>query len=147
MPGAQGTLTGGDGYMFNPKSTPDQIKAGLLWLDFENLTPGKGQFDWAQKKLDKQPVGLPQPNIFTGAPAAEELKIRTDNANMPVTNYKPFADGDPSLKYRLEPPQAQPIYAVLDGVVSAVLTNKNANIDTLMSQAETKVNGILANAD
>jgi ABC-type glycerol-3-phosphate transport system substrate-binding protein len=147
MPGAQGTLIGGDGYMFNPKSTPDQIKAGILWLEFENLTPGKGQFDWAQKKLDKQPVGLPQPNIFTGPPAADELKIRTDNANMPVTNYKPFADGDPSLKYRLEPPQAQPIYAVLDGVVSAVLTNKNANIDNLMSQAETKVNGILANAN
>jgi multiple sugar transport system substrate-binding protein len=147
LPGAQGTLIGGDGYMFNPKSTPDQIKAGILWLDFENLTPGKGQFDWAQKKIDKQPVGLPQPNIFTGAAAAEELKIRTENSNMPVQNYKPFADGDPSLKYRLEPPQAQPIYAVLDGVVSAVLTNKNANIDNLLSQAETKVNGILANAN
>jgi multiple sugar transport system substrate-binding protein len=147
LPGAQGTLAGGDGYMFNPKSTPDQIKAGLLWLEFENLTPGKGQFDWAQKKIDGQPVGLPQPNIFTGANAAEELKIRTENSNMPVANYKPFADGDPALKYRLEPPQAQPIYAVLDGVVSAVLTNKNANIDTLMSNAETKVNGILANAE
>ncbi|MGI8332964.1 ABC transporter substrate-binding protein [Actinomadura scrupuli] len=147
MPGAQGTLIGGDGYMFNPKSTPDQIKAGILWLEFENLTPGKGQFDWAQKKIDKQPVGLPQPNIFTGAPAAEELKIRTANSNMPVQNYKPFADGDPSLKYRLEPPQAQPIYAVLDGVVSSVLTNQNADIDKLLSQAETKVNGILANAD
>jgi ABC-type glycerol-3-phosphate transport system substrate-binding protein len=147
LPGGQGTLIGGDGYMFNPKSTPDQIKAGILWLEFENLTPGKGQFDWAQKKIDKQPVGLPQPNIFTGAPAAEELQIRTQNANMPVANYQSFSQGDPKLKYRLEPPQAQQIYAVIDGVMSAVLTNKNADIDSLLSKAETKVNGILANAE
>jgi multiple sugar transport system substrate-binding protein len=147
MPGAQGTLLGGDGYMFNHKSTPDQIKAGILWLEFENLTPGKGQFDWAQKKIDKQPVGLPQPNIFTGPPAAEDRQIRTKNANMPVGNYNAFAKGDPGLKQRLEPPQAQQIYAVLDGVVSSVLTNRNANIDNLLSQAETKVNGILANAN
>ncbi|MCW2944512.1 MAG: sugar transporter substrate-binding protein [Actinoallomurus sp.] len=147
MPGSRGTLIGGDGYMFNHKSTPDQIKAGILWLEFENLTPGKGQFDWAQKKIDKQPVGLPQPNIFTGPPAAEELRIRTQNANMPVDDYKAFAQGDPALKYRLEPPQAQQIYAVVDGVVSSVLTNRNANLDNLLSQAETKVNGILANAN
>ncbi len=147
MPGAQGTLIGGDGYMFNPKSTPDQIKAGILWLEFENLTPGKGQFDWAQKKTDKQPVGLPQPNIFTGAPAAEELQIRTQSSNMPVDNYKAFAQGDPKLKYRLEPPQAQQLYAVLDNVVSAVLTNRNADIDKLLSQAQTKADGILANAE
>jgi ABC-type glycerol-3-phosphate transport system substrate-binding protein len=147
MPGAQGTLIGGDGYMFNPKSSPDQIKAGILWLEFENLTPGKGQFDWAQKKIDKQPVGLPQPNIFTGAPAAEELQVRTQNANLPVANYKVFAEGDPKVKYRLEPPQAQQIYAVMDGVVSSVLTNRNADINSLLSKAETKVNGILANAE
>jgi multiple sugar transport system substrate-binding protein len=147
MPGAAGTLIGGDGYMFNPKDTPDQIKASILWLDYENLTPGKGQFDWAKKKADNQPVGLPQPNIFTGQAAADELQVRTANANMPVANYKPFADGDPSLKYRLEPPQAQQLYAVLDGVMSAVLTNKNADINKLLSQAETKANGILANAD
>lgn len=147
MPGGQGTLIGGDGYLFNPKDTPDQIKAGILWLEFENLTPGKGQFDWARKNLDKQPVGLPQPNIFTGPPAADELKIRTQHANLPVRNYQVFAQGDPKLRYRLEPPQAQQIYAVLDGVVSSVLTNRNADLDGLLATAESKVNGILANAD
>jgi multiple sugar transport system substrate-binding protein len=147
MPGGQGTLIGGDGYMFNPKDTPDQIKAGILWLEFENLTPGKGQFDWARKKADEQPVGLPQPNIFIGPPAAEELRVRTQNSNMPVQNYTAFAAGDPKLKYRLEPPQAQQLYAVIDNVMSAVLTNRDADIDSLLSQAETKANGILANAD
>ena len=33
MPGGKGTLIGGDGYMVNKKATPDQIKAGLKWLD------------------------------------------------------------------------------------------------------------------
>ncbi|HZE30329.1 MAG TPA: hypothetical protein VE198_02690, partial [Actinoallomurus sp.] len=82
-----------------------------------------------------------------GAPAAEELGIRKQNSNLPVDNYKAFADGDPKVKYRLEPPQAQQIYAVMDGVVSSVLTNRNADVNSLLSKAETKVNGILANAE
>src|SRR3569833_3658411 len=66
---------------------------------------------------------------------------------MPADNYQPSAAGDPKVKYRLEPPQAQQIYAVLDGVVSSVLTNRNAALNSLLSKAETKVNGILANAE
>ena len=34
MPGGKGTLAGGDGYMFNKKATPAQIKAGLKWLEY-----------------------------------------------------------------------------------------------------------------
>ncbi len=39
MPGGEGTLVGGDGYMFNKKDTPAQIRAGLKWLDHMFLTP------------------------------------------------------------------------------------------------------------
>ncbi|NEE28131.1 extracellular solute-binding protein, partial [Streptomyces sp. SID7982] len=42
MPGGKGTLMGGDGYMFNKKATPEQIKAGLKWLEWTFLTPGQG---------------------------------------------------------------------------------------------------------
>ncbi|NED90894.1 extracellular solute-binding protein, partial [Streptomyces sp. SID11233] len=42
MPGGKGTLAGGDGYMFNKKATPAQIKAGLKFLEFQTNTPGEG---------------------------------------------------------------------------------------------------------
>ena len=46
---------------------------------------------------------------------------------------------------KIEPPDAQQIYSVLDSVMSAVLTNQNANIDQLLSDASTKVDSLLAN--
>ena len=50
MPGdggpAKGALGGGNGYFFKKGLTADQIKAGLKWLAFENLTPGQGQFNY-----------------------------------------------------------------------------------------------------
>ena len=66
IPGGKGTLFGGNNYMIKKGSSPDKIKAAVAWLNFKNLTQGKGQFDWARTKADQLPVGLPQPNFFTG---------------------------------------------------------------------------------
>jgi hypothetical protein len=43
-----------------------------------------------------------------------------------------------------EPPNAQKLYTVLDTVMSGVLSNKSANIDKLLSDAETQANQLLA---
>lgn len=62
MHGGKGTLLGGDGYMFNKKASPAQIKTGLKWLEFEYLTSGEGAFNNYQRAAaDKAPVGLQQP--------------------------------------------------------------------------------------
>ncbi len=45
---------------------------------------------------------------------------------------------------KIEPPNAQQIYSVLDSVVSAVLTEKDADIDQLLQQASGKIDSILA---
>ena len=41
------SLFGGDGYMIN-QGEPEKIKAAIAWLDFHELTPGKGQFNYAR---------------------------------------------------------------------------------------------------
>jgi len=68
MPGdggaAKGALGGGNGYFFKKGLTADQIKAGLKWLAFEELTPGEGQFNYTVQKSIGLPVGLPQPLIW-----------------------------------------------------------------------------------
>ncbi|MEU6243946.1 extracellular solute-binding protein [Streptomyces sp. NPDC047024] len=145
MPGGKGTLIGGDGYMFNKKDTPAQIRAGLQWLDHMFLTPGKGFLgDYARAKRHDAPVGLPEPRLFTGAADAKDQEVKKANANVPVENYQAFLDGNHSLELKIEPPHAQQIYSVLDGVVSAVLTKKDANIDQLLKDASGKIDGILA---
>jgi hypothetical protein len=120
----------------------DKIKAAIAWLNFKNLTVGKGQFDWARTKADKLPVGVPQPNFWLGESKKKDDAARSANATMPVENFKTFMDNP--VPGKAEPPKAQEIYKVLDNAMSGVLTNKNADIDKLLSTAEAQVDQVLA---
>jgi multiple sugar transport system substrate-binding protein len=148
MPGqsgpGKGTLGGGEGYFFKKGLTDDQVKAGLKWLAYEKLTVGKGQFDYARAKPQNYPVGLPQPLLFTNGSEAQkqELDLRKANANLDTANFAVFESNPVPIKG--EPRNAQAIYAVLDSAMSGVLTNPNANIDSLLKTAETKVNQLQA---
>ncbi|MFJ6310333.1 ABC transporter substrate-binding protein [Streptomyces althioticus] len=145
MPGGKATLVGGDGYMFSKKATPEQIRVGLKWLDHMFLTPGDGFLgDYARAKRNDAPVGLPEPRLFTGAADAKDQQVKEANANVPVENYQAFLDGNQKLEMKIEPPHAQQLYSVLDGVVSAVLTKEDADIDQLLKDASGKIDGILS---
>jgi ABC-type glycerol-3-phosphate transport system substrate-binding protein len=145
LPEVKASLSGGDGYMFNPKATPEQIKAGLLWLEFHELTPGQGQFNYQRSKAQGRPVGLPIPDLYgDSAPGQEITKLRTEHATVPVQNFQPYVDGSKGIENKLEPPKAQELYAILDVAMSAVLTRQDADIDKLLADAEGKANRVLA---
>jgi multiple sugar transport system substrate-binding protein len=139
------SLSGGDGYMFNPKASPEKIKAGLLWLEFHELTPGKGQFNYERAKTQGRPVGLPIPDLYGDtAPGKEITALRKQFATVPVDHFTPYVSVQGSITNKLEPPKAQELYAVLDVAMSAVLTRKDADIDKLLSDAASKADKILA---
>jgi multiple sugar transport system substrate-binding protein len=143
---AKGTLGGGEGYFFKKGLTADQVKAGLAWIAYEKLTVGKGQYDYARAKTqapEKNPVGLPQPQLFTigSAVQKDELTLRKANANVNVDDFAIFENNP--VKIVGEVTNAQAIYAVLDNAMSGVLTDPNANIDALLKTAEEKTNQIL----
>ncbi|MFJ4871388.1 ABC transporter substrate-binding protein [Streptomyces sp. NPDC088757] len=141
IPGGRNTLAGGDNYMIKKGISGDKIKAAIAWLNFKNLTVGKGQFDWARTKADGLPVGIPQPNFWLNDSKTKDDAARVQHATMPVANFKTFMDHPVAGKN--EPPKAQEVYKVLDNVMSGILTNKDADIDKLLSTAETEVNRIL----
>lgn len=145
IPGGTGTLLGGDGYMINPGASPEKIKAGLMWLEYYALTPGQGQLDYARAAKDGRPVGLPQPKLFgQNAVGQKDRELRAASANLPVQNFKPYEDAYTTVPGKLEPPQAQKLYAILDSVVSAVLTRQDASIDELLADAQEKADAVLA---
>jgi multiple sugar transport system substrate-binding protein len=148
MPGgqgtAQGTLAGGDGFLFNPKDSPAQIRAGLTWLAYEFDNPDRIAFTNKRLAAQKQPVGLPEPNIWTGGAEQKMAAATRQYANVPQRNYTPFVTGNAHIPLKLEPPNAQPVYAVLDTVMQKVLTDPNANIPQLLSDAQKQANTILA---
>ncbi|ROO84272.1 ABC-type glycerol-3-phosphate transport system substrate-binding protein [Actinocorallia herbida] len=145
LPEAKSSLLGGDGYMINPKASPDQIKAAILWLSFHELTVGEGQFNHARNKASGRPVGIPE-NILWGdnASGTKEKELRQQYATVPPGNFAAYEQGSATIPPKTEPPQAQAVYAVLDTVMSAVLTREDADIDDLLAEAEKKVNAILA---
>ncbi|MFE5401805.1 extracellular solute-binding protein [Streptomyces sp. NPDC056580] len=143
IPGEKSTLAGGNNYMIKSGISADKIKAAIAWLNFKNLTVGKGQFDWARTKADKLPVGVPQPNFWLGESKKKDDAARLANATMPVANFKTFMDNP--VPGKAEPPKAQEIYKVLDNVMSGILTNKDADVDKLLSTAEAQVDQVLAN--
>ncbi|MGX1026432.1 extracellular solute-binding protein [Streptomyces sp. SAI-097] len=142
IPGGKNTLAGGNNYMIKKGISSDKIKAAIAWLNFENLTVGKGQFDWARKKQDDLPVGLPQPNFWLNESKKKDDAARVEHATMPVENFKSFMDNP--VPGMAEPPKAQEVYKVLDNVMSGILTNEDADIDKLLSSAEQQVNQVLA---
>lgn len=120
-------------------------RPGLAWLEWTFLTPGQGYMNnYARAAEDESPVGLPEPRLFTGATDAKDQELKKASANVPVANYQAFIDGGQQLDMKLEPKHGQQIYAVLDGAVSAVLTKKDADIDALLKDAQSKIDGILA---
>ncbi|HWU09723.1 MAG TPA: extracellular solute-binding protein [Streptomyces sp.] len=143
IPGGKNTLAGGNNYMIKKGISGDKIKAAVAWLNFKNLTVGKGQFDWARTKADGLPVGIPQPNFWLNGSKAKDDAARVANATMPVENFKAFMDNPVAGK--AEPPKAQEVYKVLDTVMSGLLTNKDADVDKLLATAETQVDQVLAN--
>ena len=148
MPGGKGTLIGGEGYMVNPKATPAQIKAGLTWIQWKYLNPERVESDvLGTYKAQGQPVGLPVPpvpDLWTGSVRDQLEQAKEKFATVPVSNYKPYVDGGQSLKGSLEPPSAQQLYTILDTLMSTVLTQQDANIDQLLSDASQKANTVLA---
>ncbi|MFG3658692.1 ABC transporter substrate-binding protein [Streptomyces sp. NPDC047706] len=143
IPGGKNTLAGGNNYMIKQGISGDRIKAAVAWLNFKNLTVGKGQFDWARAKADGLPVGVPQPNFWLNESKTKDDAARAEHATMPVANFRTFMDNPVAGK--AEPPKAQEIYKVLDNVMSGILTNRNADVGKLLSTAETQVNQVLAN--
>ncbi len=146
IPGGKGTLGGGDGFMFKAGLSPEKIKAGLTWLSFKTVNPDRIGPDNEKAAAKKQPVGLPQPNIWTGASEQKWADATKKYANMPTQNFAPFLAATGSIPLKLEPPNAQQIYAVLDTAMQKVLTDPNASIDTLLADAEKQVNTILSTA-
>ena len=146
MPGESATLAGGSGYMFNKHDTPAQIAAGIKFINYEFMTSGLGQFNYARKAASGEPVGLPEPDMWTGAAAtADQAKVEK-YANIPTTNFTAYVAAMPNMKITLEPPQAQAIYAQGDKAMDAALTKPGANLQQLLDTFKGQANSILANA-
>ncbi|MFJ6697346.1 extracellular solute-binding protein [Streptomyces sp. NPDC091272] len=143
MPGSA-TLGGGNGFMFNPKASPEKIKAGVQWIQWKYLNPDREEFVTKRSVKDGVPIGLPLDLLYSGAAMEKVDAVHAAHATVPQKNFAQFVERNAKLTQKVEPPNAQQIYTVLDGVMQAVLTKRDADFDQLLATAEKKVNAVLA---
>jgi multiple sugar transport system substrate-binding protein len=141
--GDSGVLGGGTLAAVSSKATNNEKAAAIKWIDFHYLRKYTNQ-DAATKNAQtevasKQPVGTPELPIFSQAQYQQYQNWIKSYVNVPLDQMTTFTSNVFGAKLVNEPPVAtQDVYKTLDTVVQAVLTNKDANIDQLLSDANTK---------
>jgi multiple sugar transport system substrate-binding protein len=140
--GGNSTLAGGAAWIFNPKSSPEVLKAAFDWTvnrDF-NLAAFEADLKGRQERNDL--IGFPELPLFTGEFEQQRQAIVAKYANAPLENYKAYSESQ--LQLRTEPPvKTQELYAILDTAMQAVLTDQNTDpkqaLDAAAQQFQTQV--------
>jgi ABC-type glycerol-3-phosphate transport system substrate-binding protein len=135
-----GVLGGGTLVAVNVVSTEAQRDAAVSWIDFyymqKLLTQEGATADAQALKANKQPVGVPALPIFDKATYDQSQTWIKDFINVPTAQMTAFTSKIFDQPLVTEPVvHTQDLYAALDPVVQAVLTDKNANIDALLDAA------------
>lgn len=138
-----GVLGGGTMAAVSAKASDDEKAAAIKWIDFHYLrkyTNQKAAVTNAKTQIaSKQPVGTPELPIFSRSKYATYEGWIKPYVNVPLTQMTSFTSKIFGAQLVNEPATAtQDVYAALDPVVQAVLTNKNADIDSLLKSANSK---------
>ena len=136
----------------SPRSTSsprtDERDAAVDWIDFyyiqKLLTQEGAVADAKALTANNQPVGVPALPIFDKATYDASQEWIKDYINVPTAQMTPFTSKIFDQQIVTEPVvHTQELYAALDPVVQAVLTDKNADIDALLNKANTDVQAII----
>lgn len=143
-----GVLIGGDIAAVNVNSTPAEQAAAVRWIDFyymQKLLDQEAAVRDAQTlAADGQPVGTPSMPIFDQATLEQSQAWIKDYINVPLDQMTGFTDGIYDQQLVGEPSHhTQEMYAILDTVVQAVLTDENADIDALLTDAQSQVQALI----
>ena len=154
MPTGDGThhysLYGGTPFVFDAKTTDDQVRGILKFFDYIGRSPSTSKTNidaikegYEVAKNKNQPI-IPKimpwkNNDFLDV--AKQLEEEYVSVNM--DDYSPFFDSIDEYKHSEEPIAAQKMYEFLDDVIQSVLTNPDtANCRNLLTTANSKLQSV-----
>jgi multiple sugar transport system substrate-binding protein len=146
--GSNGTLSGGSVQIVGPNATDAERTAAVKWISFLYL---QRYFDQDTAVADAKAsneagsvTGLPGLAVVNEEAYDTYFDWIADYINVPSANFTPYLDASAEIPVVAEPVNnAQEVYGALDTVIQTVLTDRNADIDSLLSQASTDVQGRL----
>jgi multiple sugar transport system substrate-binding protein len=143
-----GVLGGGTLAAVKTNTTEAERDAAVAWIDWyylqKLLTQEGAVADAKALQANNQPVGVPSLPIFDKATYDASQQWIKDYINVPTAQMAPFTSRIFDQPIITEPVvETQKLYAALDPVVQAVLTDQNADIGTLLDKANAQVQAIL----
>lgn len=147
------TMIGGAYYVFNENATDEEIEVAFRYLDFigegrvlNDETKAKMREN-IQAKADKGELigALPASPYTNDDPKrAYEIQLYTEEfLNVDINHVKLYNDQSNIEWQQEEPVEAQALYAVLDNIVQAALTDENADCAKLVEEAFKNFQGTL----
>ncbi|WP_337458560.1 extracellular solute-binding protein [Microbacterium sp. KHB019] len=142
-----GVLGGGTLAAVNPKAGDAEQAAAVKWIDFyymgkitnEDAAVASAELS---ASLD-QPVGAPELPVFDQELFDQNREWIADYINVPVEQMAPYTDQIFDQPIIPEPRVAtQEVYALLDTVVQAVLTDEDADIAALLSDVQAQAESV-----
>jgi ABC-type glycerol-3-phosphate transport system substrate-binding protein len=135
-----GVLGGGTLAAVKPTAKGPELAAAVKWIDFfyeEPLISKKQAVRNAQTLVaNKQPVGVPALPLFNKKQSLLSNTWIKPYINVPLNQMQPFLSGIYNQNVVPEPEAStQSVYHSLDAVLEAVLTNKNADVQSMLQQA------------
>jgi multiple sugar transport system substrate-binding protein len=145
-----GVLGGGTLVSVKPSANSAEKAAAMKWIDFFYEAPlvSKSRAIQNAKTLaaNGQPVGVPALPLFNKQQYDLANSWIKPYINVPLGQMKPFLTDVFNQQLIPEPPVAtQSVYNALNPVVEAVLTDRNANIPALLSQANSVAQQAISN--
>jgi ABC-type glycerol-3-phosphate transport system substrate-binding protein len=143
-----GTLGGGDVAVVSPTVDDATKAAAVEWIDWyymQKLMDEDAAVADAKALSDAgQAVGTPVLPVLSKDLYEQSLTWIAPYVNVPLDQMKPFTDNIWNQTPVGEPKgQTQAIYALLDPVVQAVLTDQNADINALLTKADQDAQALL----
>ncbi|WP_401000367.1 extracellular solute-binding protein [Agromyces sp. GXQ0307] len=143
-----GVLGGGDIAVMPPNLDEETKAAAVAWIDWyymQKLLDEDAAVADAKALSDAgQAVGTPVLPVLDQATYEESLTWIEPYVNVPLDQMAGFTEGifeqTPIGEFK---GQTQPIYALMDNLVQAVLTDENADIDALLQQVDVDAQALL----
>jgi ABC-type glycerol-3-phosphate transport system substrate-binding protein len=132
--GGSASLAGGNLWIFNPKSSPEVIKAAFDFVTYTSFNLDVLEGSKARQAANGQAVGAPTAQLFKGDFQQKLTALDVKYATVPRENYQAFINSTNAL--RPEPGrQTQKMYALIDSAMQAVLNDASADPQTLLDAA------------
>lgn len=138
------TLMGGGFRVINSKASPEQIAAAIDYIEFGggtcNMTEERKEIirkDYELEHKNNEMIGLKSLCPWN---ATSEYRTYIDGldrefANIDINHVKNYNDKSGLELQEEEPIDAQALYSVFDSIIQEMLTNKDADIESLLKKA------------